>query len=67
MTNGIDQTAAQRAAYIKEIEETCALASKPDWAKSMIERGLSPAQARSELLGNRFDIVADMKRRHGMN
>jgi ATP-dependent protease ClpP protease subunit len=77
-------------AYVREINEICALAGEPGKAQAFIEKDAKPADVRKELLNARasadaarevsnqnapnnsqkpvakVDLVADMKRRHGI-
>lgn len=66
MTTASEEMNAKRREYEKEIRETCELAGRPERAQAFISRNATAVEVRGELLGNRFDIVADMKRRHGV-
>ncbi|MCJ2077890.1 ATP-dependent Clp protease proteolytic subunit [Methylobacterium sp. E-016] len=58
----------------REIRETCAIAGKPDRAAAYIAAGTPPAEVLRQLLAETapttavppVDLVADMKRRHGV-
>lgn len=84
------QGRTEALAYMREINEICALAGVPEKAQAFIEKDAKPADVRKELIEARasadaartinnnppinqsqkptakVDIVADMKRRHGI-
>ncbi len=84
------QGRSEALAYMREINEICALAGEPGKAQAFIEKDAKPADVRKELLDARasadaarevsnrnapnnsqkpaakVDLVADMKRRHGI-
>lgn len=88
--NARTQGRSDALAYVREINEICALAGTPDKAQAFIDKEAKPADVRKELLdarasadaarevsnqnapnnsqkpGAKVDLVADMKRRHGI-
>ena len=53
----------KRREYEQKINETCAIAGKSDKAAAFIKRGVTGAECRAELMGNRVNLAEQMRRR----